>query len=171
MKDDNNIGLYGNNGGGWSLFTDVSTGVTTVTSLGSAGSTTLCRNASSQISTCSSSARYKNNINTFTSGLDLIRRLRPVTFNWKDGGMADMGLVAEEVNAVEPLLTTTNAKGEVEGVKYDRLSVAFVNAFKEQQTQIEQQKQEITGLKSELEALRALVCSQNASAEVCRPKK
>ena len=171
MKDDNNIGLYGNNGGGWSLFTDVSTGVTTVTSLGSAGSTTLCRNASSQISTCSSSARYKNNINTFTSGLDLIRRLRPVTFNWKDGGMADMGLVAEEVNAVEPLLTTTNAKGEVEGVKYDRVGVVLINAVSEQQTQIEQQKQEITGLKSELEALRALVCSQNASAEVCRPKK
>ncbi len=171
MKDDNSIGLYGNNGGGWSLFTDVSTGVTTVASLGSAGSTQLCRNASSQISTCSSSARYKNNINTFTSGLDLIRRLRPVTFNWKDGGMADMGLVAEEVNAVEPLLTTTNAKGEVEGVKYDRIGIVLVNAVKEQQTQIEAQDAKIKALEMQLEAFKALICSQNASADVCRPKK
>ncbi len=78
-------------------------GTIRVATLGGAGSTTLCRNASNQISTCSSSARYKNNIISFSSGLSLIKQLRPVSFNWKDGGMLDMGLVAEEVNAVEPL--------------------------------------------------------------------
>jgi hypothetical protein len=170
MKDDNNIGLYGNNGGGWSLFTDVSTGVTTVANLGSAGSTTLCRNASFQISSCSSSARYKDNINAFSPGLDLIRRLRPVSFNWKDGGMLDMGLVAEEVNAVEPLLTSTNSKGEVEGVKYDRVGVVLINAVKEQQSQIEAQQKLLEQQRAEIEALKALVCSQNPGAAICRPK-
>ena len=47
--------------------------------------------------------------------------------------MLDMGLVAEEVNAVEPLLTTTNTSGAVEGVKYDRVGVVLINAVKEQQ--------------------------------------
>ncbi len=37
----------------------------------------------------------------------MIRKLRPVLFNWKDGGVADMGLVAEEVNEVEPLTAGT----------------------------------------------------------------
>ena len=171
MKDDNSIGLYGNNGGGWSLFTDVSTGVTTIANLGSAGSTTLCRNASSQISTCSSSARYKDNINTFASGLDLIRKLRPVSFNWKDGGMLDMGLVAEEVSAVEPLLTTQNANGEVEGVKYDRVGVVLVNAVKEQQAQIEAQAKQIEQQRAEITALKALVCAQNPGAGICAQKK
>ncbi|MFT3745745.1 MAG: tail fiber domain-containing protein [Pyrinomonadaceae bacterium] len=114
-----------------------------VATLGSAGATTLCRNASNQIATCSSSARYKSNIKTFAPGLSLVRQLRPVSFAWKDGGMLDVGLVAEEVNRIEPLLTITNENGQVEGVKYDRLSVAFINAFKEQQQQIEDQAKEI----------------------------
>jgi hypothetical protein len=47
---------------------------------------------------------------SFSRGLDIVRRLRPITFDWKDGGMRDVGLGAEEVNEVEPLLTTRNDK-------------------------------------------------------------
>jgi hypothetical protein len=157
-------------------------GIIRVGTLGAAGATTLCRNASNQISTCSSSARYKNNIIAFTSGLSLIKQLRPVSFNWRDGGMADMGLVAEEVNAVEPLLTTTNAGGQVEGVKYDRVGVVLINAVKEQQAQIEslakqnelQQKQnelqqkQIEQQRAEIAALKALVCQTNKKAAICK---
>lgn len=139
-------------------------GVLQLTTLGTAGSTALCRNASSDISTCSSSVRYKDNIGNFESGLDLIRRLRPVTFNWKDDGMLDMGLVAEEVAEIEPLLTTTNDKGETEGVKYDRISVALVNAVKEQQTLIEAQR-------SEINILKRYICMRDADAPFCKEKK
>ena len=91
--------------------------------------------------------------------------------------MLDMGLVAEEVAAVEPLLTTTNAKGEIEGVKYDRVGVVLINAVNEQQAQIEQQqkqideqKEVIKGLRRGLDALRILVCLQSPAAEICRPR-
>jgi hypothetical protein len=136
-------------------------GIVAINTLGSAGSTALCRNSSNQISTCSSSIRYKSNINPFSLGLSLIKKLRPVSFNWKDGGAADVGLVAEEVNRLEPLLTTINDKGEVEGVKYDRLGVLLINAVKEQQDQIQMQQRQI-------EALKRLICAQNAQAEVCK---
>ncbi|HQX55714.1 MAG TPA: tail fiber domain-containing protein [Pyrinomonadaceae bacterium] len=163
MENDSSVGFFGVNGGGWSLVMDTGTGRVKVVQLGSAGSTALCRNASNEISTCSSSARYKDNINTFTSGLELIRKLRPVSFNWKDGGIADMGLVAEEVNAVEPLLTSTNDQGEVEGVKYDRIGVVLINAVKEQQSQIEAQQREINELKQ-------IVCELRPTAKVCLQK-
>ncbi|MEP6904239.1 MAG: tail fiber domain-containing protein, partial [Actinomycetota bacterium] len=153
-------------------------GIIRVVSLGSAGATSLCRNASNEISTCSSSIRYKQNINPFTPGLSLIKQLRPVSFNWRADNQADFGLVAEEVNKVEPLLTTTNDKGEVEGVKYDRVGVVLVNAVQEQQTQIEAQQKQIDEQKellkkqeAEIEALKILVCSQNPTAELCKPKK
>lgn len=146
-------------------------GVLQLATLGTAGATAICRNASNDISSCSSSARYKDNINSFSSGLDLVRKLRPVSFNWKDGGMPDMGLVAEDVNEVEPLLTTTNAKGDVEGVKYDRVGVVLINAVKEQQAQIEAQARQIETQRAEIEALKALVCSQNPKAAICIPKK
>lgn len=95
-------------------------GVVGITTLGAAGSTSLCRNASNQISTCSSSLRYKTNIHPFIAGLSVLNRLKPITFDWKQGGMHDLGFGAEDIAAVEPLLVTRNDKGEVEGVKYDR---------------------------------------------------
>lgn len=119
------------------------TGTITVSTLGAAGSTSLCRNASNQISTCSSSLRYKTSVQPFIGGLDVVRRLRPITFNWKDSGMHDVGFAAEEVEQIEPLLTTRNDKGEIEGVKYTQITTVLVNAVNEQQTQIEAQQKQI----------------------------
>ena len=76
--------------------------------------------------------------------------MRPVTFDWKQGGEHDLGLVAEEVAKVEPLLVTHNEKGEIEGVKYDRIAVVLINAIKQQQEQMERQKAENDKLKQQL---------------------
>jgi hypothetical protein len=122
-----------------------------VDTLGVAGATSLCLNGSNRIAPCSSSARYKTNIAGFRAGLSLVNRLRPISFNWKDGGMRDLGFGAEEVEKIEPLLVTYNAKGEVEGVKYDRINVLLVNALKEQQEQIEQQQELIRRQQEQLD--------------------
>ena len=144
--------------------------------LSTGGFTSLCRNAVSIISTCSSSARYKSNIAPYTSGLDLISRLSPVSFIWKEGGMPDLGLVAEEVKQVEPLLTIDEG-GEVEGVKYDRLGVVLINAVKEQQAQIERQSalieaqaERLSRQQAEIDAFKKYVCSKNSKAEICKSR-
>jgi len=123
--------------------------------LSSGGATQLCRNNSTGlIATCSSSLRYKTDLHPFSGGLNLVNRLQPITFKWKNDQSLDLGLGAEDVAAVEPLLVTHNEKGEVEGVKYDRLSAVFINAFKEQQAQIEQQQSEAKLLKATVEQQR-----------------
>ncbi|HEY0378388.1 MAG TPA: tail fiber domain-containing protein [Pyrinomonadaceae bacterium] len=126
-----------------------------LSTLGSAGSTTLCRNATKQIATCSSSLRYKTMVRPFTGGLELVKRLRPISFAWKTDGAPDLGLGAEEVAAVEPRLVTLNEQGEVEGVKYDRLSAVFINAFKEQQAQIKQLKELVARQETQLQQQQA----------------
>jgi hypothetical protein len=136
--------------------------------LGAGGSTQLCRNTNNEISTCSSSLRYKTNIAPFSSGLNLIRQLRPIRFEWKDGGMKDVGFGAEDIAAIEPLLVTYNANGEVEGVKYDRLTTVLVNAVKEQQTQIEAQQRQLKQQQAAIDGLKKLLCGQHPDAEVCR---
>jgi len=136
-------------------------GTLRLVTLGSTGSVSLCRNVLLHIATCSSSLRYKTNIQPFVGGLAVINRLRPITFDWKQGGMHDVGFGAEEVAAVEPLLVTLNDKGEVEGVKYDRISVALVNAVKEQQRQIQHQQ-------SQIDSLKHLVCRRHQRAAVCK---
>jgi hypothetical protein len=130
-------------------------GLVSIANLGAAGSTALCQNASNQIATCSSSIRYKDSIATFNRGIDLIRQLHPVTFRWKDGGKSDLGLIAEEVQKVEPLLTSYNAEGEVEGVKYDHLTVALINAMQEQQARLDMEERRANELRNENALLRA----------------
>ncbi|MBX3267821.1 MAG: tail fiber domain-containing protein [Acidobacteria bacterium] len=146
-------------------------GTIRVRTLGAAGATTICRNTSGQISSCSSSLRYKTNVNRFGFGVDLIRQLRPITFDWINGGMKDLGLGAEDVAAIEPLLVNYNEKGEVEGVKYDRIGVVLVNAVNEQQTDIESLKAKLVRQEREIAELKALVCGLMPGASVCSERK
>ena len=146
------------------------------------GNTSICKNDGNQLSFCSSSLRYKRNIATWRTGLSLIDRLRPVTFDWKKSGDHDLGLVAEEVAKVEPLLVTHNDKGEIEGVKYDRVAVVLLNAVKEQQEQIKQQSEQIQKQHSQLQnqehlinqqqsqlaSLKRLVCRSHPKAKNCQ---
>lgn len=140
------------------------------------GTTQLCLNGS-QVALCnSSSARYKTNIDDFRSGLDLVRGLRPVTFDWRSNGTHDFGLIAEDVAKVVPDLAFYH-NGQIEGVKYDKISVVLINAVKEQQAQIEDQKKDIERLESAnreqqvlIADLRALVCARNRRAKVCQKR-
>jgi len=130
------------------------------------GNTQVCR-FQSAFALCSSSLRYKTNIAPFSSGLSFIKQLRPITFDWKQGGKRDVGFGAEDVAQIDPLFVTYNNKGEVEGVKYDRLAAAFVNAFKEQQAQIERQQMQLKQQQDQIDSLSKLICRKYRKAAVC----
>ena len=129
---------------------------------GIGGDQDLCRNSSNRgIVQCSSSLRYKEDARTYDGGLDVVSRLRPISFTWKQSGLRDIGFGAEEVEQIEPLLTTRNQQDEVEGVKYKQITAVLVNAVNEQQHIIEDQQAQIHELKK-------LVCLANREAEFCR---
>jgi Chaperone of endosialidase len=105
------------------------------------------------LTTCTSSEsslRYKTDLQPFLGGLDVVTRLKPYNFAWKNTGMREIGLIAEDVAEVEPLFTYKNDKDEIEGVKYENLNVIFVNAFKEQQAQIEELRKQIKAQQEQL---------------------
>ncbi len=129
-------------------------GTVRVVTLGAAGATPLCRNVTNQIATCSSSLRYKQDIAPFASGLDVVHRLRPISFTWKDGGLRDVGFGAEDVAAIDSRLTTLNDRGEVEGVKYDRLTTVLVNAVKELQDRNDALERRLAELETRLASTR-----------------
>jgi len=118
----------------------------------------------------SSSVAYKSEVEPFTSGLDVIKRLKPVSFKWKEGGKSDVGLNAEDVAEVAPRLATRNGKGEVEDVSTNLLNALFINAFKEQQTQIKAQQKQLDEQRQQINALTKLVCQMNAQTDVCKEK-
>lgn len=135
--------------------------VVVIPGLGTAGGSALCRNASNQISNCSSSLRYKTDVLPFAGGLEIVGRMQPISFTWKEDGTRDIGLGAEDVERVEPLLAFRNQNGEIEGVKYDQLAAVFINAFKDQQAQITRQQAVIDSLKK-------IVCNDHPNAELCK---
>lgn len=131
------------------------------------GSTPVCK-IGNTLTECSSSLRYKENVQPLMSGLDLIARLRPVRFDWKDRNETDLGLIAEEVAEVEPLLATHNKSGTIEGVKYDQLTVVLINAVNEQQAQIESQAARIKRQQAQIDALMKIVCASNTESAICK---
>lgn len=132
--------------------------------LGSGGSTDVCRNGLDILSTCSSSGRYKEAIAPLSLGLDIVQRLKPVSFKWKDHDGRDLGFVAEAVAEIDPLLVTYNEDGQVEGVKYKQLTAVLVNALQAQQNQIGMQREmaerdrlQLAVLQNELAGYRTLM--------------
>ncbi len=132
-----------------------------VWTLDTGGVIPVCLSSSFTIGNCSSSVRYKEAVANWNASREILSRLRPVSFQWKASGDSDIGLVAEEVAEIEPLLVTYNDKGEIEGVKYDRIGVVLVNVVKEQQQQISAQQKQIDELK-------AIVCGLKPDAALCQ---
>ena len=149
---------------------DIVGGLLRLDQLATGGDESLCRNSAFHtIATCnSSSLRYKERVQPLRQGLQLIQRLRPVTFSWKEGGRADVGLIAEEVAKIEPLLTFKNDKGEIEGVKYPQLNVVLINAVKEQQQMIDRQQTQLTAQQKQIEQLKKLVCRKQPHTGLCK---
>ncbi|MEX0980631.1 MAG: tail fiber domain-containing protein [Bacteroidales bacterium] len=98
----------------------------------------------------------KKDINTIQNALGLVTSLRGVTYRWKEteaipeNGREQIGLIAQEVEAVLPQIVTENDEGH-KGVSYDKLSAVLIEAMKEQQMQIEQLQSEVDRLKKLVE--------------------
>jgi hypothetical protein len=112
--------------------------------------------------------RYKTDVQSFQGGLDVVRRLRPISFNWKEGGLRDVGFGAEEVEQIEPLLTTYNDKGEIEGVKYKQITTVLVNAVNELKAENDSLKTRLADQQRQIDDLRKLVCEINPAAKACK---
>ena len=82
--------------------------------------------------------------------------------------MRDVGFGAEEVNQIEPLLTTRNSKGEIEGVKYAQITTVLVNAVKEQQTELERLRALVNSQQQTIEAFKKFLCAEKPDTALCQ---
>ena len=74
-----------------------------------------------QLGTTASAARFKKEIKPMNKTSESILALRPVTFRYKTDskGVAQFGLIAEEVAAINPDLVVRDKNGEIYSVRYD----------------------------------------------------
>jgi hypothetical protein len=80
-----------------------------------------------------SSQRFKQNIRTMGDASEVLLALRPVTFHYKPEidpeGIPQFGLVAEEVEKVNPDLVARDAEGKVYTVRYEAVNAMLLNEF------------------------------------------
>lgn len=80
--------------------------------------------------------------------------MRPVTFKWKDRDENDLGLIAEEMEKINPLFVTYE-RGQIEGVKYSQLTAVLVKAVQELKADNDNLRGEVGELRGEVAALKA----------------
>ncbi|MEE4329969.1 MAG: tail fiber domain-containing protein, partial [Wenzhouxiangella sp.] len=114
----------------------------------------LCLNNGNRIALCSSSARYKEAIETLDLGLDTVLALTPVAYRWTTDDREDIGFVAEDIAEIDERLIMRNAAGEIEGVRYGRLTAVLANAVQTMNQTQRDQAAELVQLKSENDSLR-----------------
>src|SRR5205823_8226169 len=99
--------------------------------------------------------------------------LKPVTFRYKKGidprGIPQFGLVAEDVETVNPDLVVRDKEGKVNTVRYDSVNAMLLNEFlkehrkvEEQEATIQEQETTITQLKKEMETVVARLKEQDS---------
>jgi hypothetical protein len=120
-----------------------------------------------------SDLRLKENITPLTNAIDKVSALRGIYFNLKGESPSkrEVGVIAQEVEAVLPEVVSTDAQG-YKSVDYSKLTPLLIEAVKGQQAQIESLKAEneavVKELKAENKALKALVCQDHPEAEICQ---
>ena len=93
----------------------------------------------------SSSRTLKDNVKTYENALETVKKLRGVSFNWKESGKPSVGLIAEEVDEVIPEVVAHDGETTT-GVNYSSLVGVLVEAVKEQQGLIQAQQSVIEEL-------------------------
>jgi hypothetical protein len=87
----------------------------------------------------------KENVKSIDNGIELINKLNPVSFTWKENGQPAYGFIAQEVEQVLPELVSKNSEG-IKSVKYLHMIALLMEAVKSQNSVIESMEQRIRQL-------------------------
>ncbi|MEZ4463072.1 MAG: tail fiber domain-containing protein [bacterium] len=113
-----------------------------------------------------SDARLKTDIQPIEDPLEKVMNLGGYTYHWKKGGERQVGVLAQEVQAVLPELVHADSRG-VLTVAYGPLAAVLIEAVKSQQATIEDLSTENSRLAAQVARLNARVAAQDeALAEI-----
>ena len=109
-------------------------------------------NPSGKLGTVVSSARFKDNIKPMDKVSEAILALNPVTFRYKHDldpdGVPQFGLIAEQVEKVNPDLVVRDADGKVNTVRYEAVNAMLLNEFLKEHRNVAKQQSTIAELKA-----------------------
>ena len=106
-----------------------------------------------------SSARFKEEIKPMNEASEVILALNPVTFRYKKEfdpkHMPQFGLVAEEVEKVNPDLVKRDRDGKLQTVRYEAVNAMLLNEFLKEHRTVQELKKEVAALTAGLQKVSA----------------
>jgi hypothetical protein len=135
--------------------------------------------SSGHLGTATSSAQYKEAIKPMNRASEAILALKPVTFRYKQEldsqGIQQFGLVAEDVEKVNPVLVARDDQGKPYTVRYEAVNAMLLNEFlkehrkvEEQDCKLQEQGAMIAHQQKQIEALTAGLQKVSAQLELSK---
>jgi hypothetical protein len=117
-----------------------------------------------------SSARFKDEIKPMDKASQAIFALKPVTFHYKkeidSTGIPQFGLVAEEVEKVNPDLVTRDPEGKLYTVRYDAVNAMLLNEFLKEHRKVQELEKQVETLTAGLQKVSAQVEASKPAPQV-----
>jgi hypothetical protein len=133
-------------------------------------------NSNHKLGTTTSSKRFKEDIKAMDKASEALFSLTPVTFRYKKeidpAGTTQLGLVAEEVERVNPDLVVRDKEGKPYSVRYEQVNAMLLNEFLKAHRRIEEQDKRIDQLTAQLKEQALLIQKVNDKVELnrCAPQ-
>jgi hypothetical protein len=135
----------------------------------SSGGSAVYINSNGRLGTLTSSARFKKEIKPMDESSTAILALKPVTFRYTHEidpkGIPQFGLVAEDVEAVNPDLVVRDKEGKVNTVRYEAVNAMLLNEFLKEHRKVEEQEATIAQMKKGMDTLVAHIKEQDSKIQ------
>jgi hypothetical protein len=127
-------------------------------------------NSSNKLGTSTSAKRFKEDITPMEKASEVVFALKPVAFRYKKeidpAGTSQFGLVAEDVEKVNPDLVVRDQEGKPYSVRYDQVNAMLLNEFLKEHRTVQELKKEIAALKAGLQKVSAQLEARKPAPQV-----
>jgi trimeric autotransporter adhesin len=127
-------------------------------------------NSNGKLGTTTSSRRFKEEIKPMDQGSEALFALKPVSFRYKKdidpAGTSQLGLVAEDVEQVNPALVMRDKEGKPYSVRYDQVNAMLLNEFLKEHRKVKELEATVAELAARLDRVSARVQMKDSAAQV-----
>ena len=140
-----------------------------------AGGVPVIIDANGHLGSTTSSERFKDEVKPMDKASEAILVLKPVTFHYKKeldpDGIPQFGLVAEQVEKVNPDLVVRDKEGKPYSVRYDQVNAMLLNEFLKEHKTVQEQGDTIARLQKQIEALTVGLQKVNGQLAAASPSR
>jgi len=130
-------------------------------------------NSNHRLGTLTSSCRFKDDIKPMERVSEALFALKPVTFHYKKeidpAGVQQFGLVAEDVDKINPDLVVRDKEGKPYSVRYEQVNAMLLNEFLKEHHKVEKLEAALAAVTEHLKEQDSKIQKVSVQVELSKP--